>query len=331
MKVIDMHCDTIAELYKNHQAGGTASILENDLMIDLKKMKAGDYGIQNFALYVGLEEAAGKPFEYCMNLLDTFYREMEAHPEEIGIVKSYSDMEKNWQQGKMSALLTIEEGGVCQGNLAFLRNFYRLGVRMMTLTWNYENELAFPNRKVTLPDGSRKVVPDTENGLTDTGVEFVQEMERLGMIIDIAHLNDAGIWDVFANTKKPFVASHSNARALCSHPRNLTDEMIKALAERGGVMGINYYSNFLRNRKPEDPDVGYVRDMVEHIKHIKNVGGIQCIGLGSDFDGVDCELEMGDASKLSMLSDAMSLAGFTTGEIEAVFYKNVLRLYRELL
>lgn len=331
MKVVDMHCDTIWELYRDHKKGGNASILENQLMIDLKKMEAGDYGLQNFALYVNLEEAGERPFEYCMELLDTFYMEMEAHEDRIGIVKSYSDIEKNWNRGKMSALLAIEEGGVCQGNLAFLRDFYRLGVRMMTLTWNYRNELAFPNKKVTLADGTKMVQADTENGLTPTGIQFVEEMERLGMIVDISHLNDAGIWDVFAHTEKPFVASHSNARALASHPRNLTDQMIRKLSERGGVMGINYYSRFLRDIGPGEPDLGRVPDMVEHMKYIKNVGGIQCMGLGSDFDGVDCELEMKDASMLGMLADAMSKAGFTTGEIEAVFHENVLRVYREVL
>ena len=108
MKVVDMHCDTISEIYKDHRAGGNASILENSMMIDLKKMQAGDYGLQNFALYTNLDRAEGKPFEYCMQLLDTFYNEMEAHRDMIGIVKSYKDIEENWKQGKMSALLTIE-------------------------------------------------------------------------------------------------------------------------------------------------------------------------------------------------------------------------------
>ena len=117
MKVIDMHCDTISELHKDHLKGGSASILENSLMIDLKKMQAGDYGLQNFALFTSLERAEGKPFEYCMGLLDTFYMEMEAHSDMIGIVRSYRDIEDNWKKGKMSALLTIEEGGVCQGSL----------------------------------------------------------------------------------------------------------------------------------------------------------------------------------------------------------------------
>lgn len=323
MKVVDMHCDTISELYKDHKRGGRASIFENAMMIDIKKMQTGDYGLQNFALYTNLERAGGRPFEYCMGLLDTFYRELEAHQDIIGIVKSYRDIEENWNRGKMSALLTIEEGGVCQGELSFLRNFYRLGVRMMTLTWNFPNELGFPNK--------RNQVPDRENGLTETGIQFVQEMERLGMIIDISHLGDAGIRDVFRYTNKPFVASHSNARAIASHPRNLTDEMIRSLAERGGVMGINYYSCFLRDFPEGEARASRISDMVEHMKYIRKVGGIGCIGLGSDFDGIDGELEMKDASMLPLLAEAMKREGFSETEIEAVFHKNVLRLYKEIL
>lgn len=331
MKVADMHCDTISELYKSHREGGGASILENNLMIDLTKMKAGDYGLQNFALYTNLERANGRPFEYCMELLDAFYTELEAYRDEISIVTSYKDIETNWNQGKMCALLTIEEGGVCQGELAFLRNFYRLGVRMMTLTWNFQNELAYPNGREALAEGGFCVVPDTENGLTDKGISFVEEMERLGMIIDISHLNDRGIQDVFHYTKKPFVASHSNARAVASHPRNLTDEMIRQLSERGGVMGVNYYAHFLRDFPQGEAVVSRISYMIDHMKHIRQIGGIECIGLGSDFDGIDGELELKDASRLGVLADAMWAAGFTSSEIEAVFYKNVLRVYREVL
>ena len=159
MKVVDMHCDTIAEIYKDHERGGRQSILENRLMLDLRKMQAGDYGLQNFALYVNLEQAKGSPFEFCMELLDTFYQEMEAHEDIIGIVRTYDDIRRNWEQGRMSALLTVEEGGTCQGKTAFLRDLYRLGVRMMTLTWNFPNELAFPNglKMRTVPSGWRRI------------------------------------------------------------------------------------------------------------------------------------------------------------------------------
>lgn len=333
MKVVDMHCDTIAELYYDHCKGGSASILENQLHIDLNKMQKGDYLLQNFALFVHLGRTE-RPFEYAMKLVDTFYTEMEAHKDLIGIVRSWDDIEANRRLGKMSALLTLEEGGVCQGELAYLRDFYRLGARMMTLTWNFQNELAFPNRmqQEMSADHPFKCVPDTENGLTAKGIEFVQEMERLGMIIDISHLNDAGIWDVFQYTTKPFVASHSNARALANHPRNLTDDMIRALAERGGVAGINFCAAFLRNEENgEEPKHSYCRDMVRHMKHMQNIGGIECIGLGTDFDGISSIVEMGDCSGMQMLADEMSAQGFTSNEIEAIFSENVLRVYKEIL
>ncbi len=333
MKVVDMHCDTIAELFYDHCKNGCASISENRLHIDLKKMKKGDYLLQNFALFVHLGRTE-HPFEYAMQLADTFFTEMEAHKDEIGIVRCWKDIEENRKAGRMSALLTLEEGGICQGELAHLRNFYRLGARMMTLTWNFENELGFPNRMVQGLNAERppKCVPDTEHGLTEKGIAFVQEMERLGMIIDISHLNDAGVWDVFRYTKKPFVASHSNARALASHPRNLTDEMIRALAERGGVAGINFCASFLRDEENgREPKHSYCRDMVRHMEHMKKIGGIECIGLGTDFDGIGSIVEMGDCSGMQMLADEMSAHGFTTGEIESVFSGNVLRLYQELL
>lgn len=330
MKVVDMHCDTISELHNKKQRGEMGTILENNLHLDLQKMKTGDYGLQNFALFT-LLRGVERPFEYGMELVNTFYEELEAYPDMIGIVKSYEDIERNWEAGKMSALLTIEEGGVCQGNIGFLRAFYRLGVRMMTLTWNYPNELGFPN-KITWegPDAGR-CVPDTVHGLTEKGIEFVEEMERLGMIIDISHLNDAGIYDVLRYTKKPFVASHSNARALAGYPRNLTDEMIRALADRGGVAGINYCIDFLRDWKQEEKRISLVSDMVAHMKHMKQIGGIGCIGLGSDFDGIGGELEMKTAADLPLLESEMRRGGFLESEIEAVFHGNVLRVYKAIL
>ena len=333
MKVVDMHCDTIGEILKDHQNGGNMSILENSLHIDLQKMKKGDYLLQNFGLFVHLESHAN-PFEYAMKLVDTFYTELEAHKDQIGIVKTWGDLEKNIAEGRMSAMLTLEEGGMCLGETALLRDFYRLGARMMTLTWNFQNQLGYPNR-MELHEGETypRFLPDTEHGLTEKGIEFVQEMERLGMIIDISHLNDAGIWDVFRYTKKPFVASHSNARALASHPRNLTDDMIRALAERGGVAGINFCAAFLRDRDEtgQEPTHSYCRDMVAHMKHMKKIGGIGCIGLGTDFDGIGSIVEMKDCSGMQMLAEEMENQGFTGSEIEAVFSKNVLRVYKEIL
>ncbi|MDO5551229.1 MAG: membrane dipeptidase, partial [Lachnospiraceae bacterium] len=207
---------------------------------------------------------------------------------------------------------------------------YQLGVRMMTLTWNFKNELGWPNGRMETDPGNMISVPDTEHGLTETGIAFLAEMERLGMIIDISHLNDGGIWDVFRHTAKPFVASHSNCRALASHPRNLTDDMIRALGERGGVAGINFCAAFLRDEKPE-ATVSYINDMIRHMKHMKQVGGIGVIGLGTDFDGIKSQVEVKDASQMQLLAQAMEKEGFTAGEIDQVFHGNVLRVYKEIL
>lgn len=332
VRVIDMHCDTIAELYYNHRDGGKQSVLDSPLHVSLEKMEKGGYGLQNFALFTHLERAGDRPFEYCMKLADTFFTEIKAHPDKIGIVTNYQEIEENWKSHKMSALLTVEEGGVCQGELAFLRILYQLGVRMMTLTWNFQNELGWPNRKEQTSSGGISYVPDTLHGLTETGFAFVEEMERLGMIIDISHLNDKGIWDVFQHTTKPFVASHSNCRKLTPHPRNLTDEMIRKLAERGGVAGLNFCSAFLKEEEPDTPEImSGIQDMIRHIKHMKQVGGIGVIGLGTDFDGIENPVEISDASKMQKLAQALEQEGFTSGEIDAVFHDNVLRIYKEIL
>ena len=155
---------------------------------------------------------------------------------------------------------------------------YDLGVRISTLTWNFPNELGFPN---PAQEEGKPYLPDLENGLTPTGIAFVEEMERLGIVIDLSHLNDAGIRDVFAHTRGPVIASHSNARGACFHLRNLSDEMIRQLAERGGVTGINFCPSFLREEEPAAKKASTM-DMVRHMKYLRNVGGIDIIGLGTD-------------------------------------------------
>lgn len=322
MKVADMHCDTIGVLYEAELKGESLSLRESSLQVDLEKMKRGDYLLQNFAMFVNLEKT-DRPFETCVRMIDLFYREMEKNRDLIRPVTSWREIEENRNRGLMSALLTLEEGEVCQGDPALLRTLYRLGARMMTLTWNYENSLAFPGRE----DG----VPETEKGLKQKGFEMVEEMEHLGMIVDVAHLSDRGIRDVLRTAKKPFVASHSNARSLAFHSRNLPDDLIRAIGEKGGVIGVNYYWRFLEEIPEKERKVSRISRMVEHMKHLKNVGGLECIGLGSDFDGISGEVELESAAGLPALAQAMKDGGFTESEIEAVFYKNVCRLYRELL
>lgn len=330
MKVADMHCDTIAEIFYGLKEGKNLGLAKNDLQLDLEKMVKGDYLVQNFAMFVSLKNYPD-PLEHCQKLIDVFYRELDKNRDKIALALNYNDIISNRDSGRMSALLTIEEGGVTRCDLSHLRNFYRLGVRMLTLTWNYENGIGYPNFKLIEGEKPDFHSPNTKDGLTEFGFAFIEEMERLGMIIDVSHLSDAGFYDVLKHTKKPFVASHSNARGVCGHVRNLSDDMIRNLSERGGVMGMNYCPSFLADAEREEDAVGTISAIVDHIKYITAVGGYECIGLGSDYDGIPAHRDLPDASCLPGLAEALEKEGFKNHEIEAIFYKNVLRVYKDVL
>ena len=354
MNIVDMHCDTISNLhYLNTkdvclEDGGSAfgnSLYENEGHIDIKKMQKSGYLLQNFALFVEKEKCAD-PWDEVQTLLALYTEEMKQNSAYIAPVYRYEDIARNREAGKISSLLTVEEGAVCKGEIEKLCQLYQQGVRMMTLTWNYPNELGFPNlnghdgrriREEADPIRRAAMIdyyldtPDEDNGLTGKGLEFISKMEELGMIIDISHLSDAGFYDVLEYTKKPCVASHSNARKVCSCVRNMTNEMIRGLAERGGVMGLNFCSDFLTRLPAGTPNPGTIAAIVEHAKHIVKVGGIEVLGLGSDFDGIDTHAELPHAGKMHLLFDALKKGGFTESQIDKIFSENVLRVYKEVL
>lgn len=336
MKIADMHCDTISEIWESRKTGSPQQLSHNSLHMDIQKMRQAGYLLQNFAMYVDLKKGLD-PFLYVQELIDVFYDEMEKNKNDICVIKSYHDILENERDGKMSALMTIEEGGCCKGRIEHLETLYQRGARMMTLTWNYPNELASPNLFVEeTPEaldaeaGTQKGFPmfDGSKGLTEKGFLFIERMQELGMIVDVSHLSDRGFWDIARNSKKPFVASHSNARALCGHARNLTDDMIRAIADRGGVIGLNYYGCFL-NETYDSHSI--VSRMAAHARHIIHVGGHECLGLGSDFDGIGGELEIQDCSQVHKLVEELERQHFTQKEIENILYRNVMRVYRELL
>lgn len=333
--IVDMHCDTIWLLNHLREKGEEASLLHSPGHLDLEKMEKSGYLLQNFALFVEMSECED-PWEEVQKLYRVYQEEMELNQDRIGRVLCFEDIERLQKEGKMCSLLTVEEGGVCKGEIVKLKQLYEQGVRMMTLTWNFENEIGYPNYGATN-------TLETKLGLKDKGIEFVSHMEQLGMIVDVSHLSDAGFWDVCKNTAKPFVASHSNAREVCRSTRNLSDEMIKTLAERGGVTGLNYCKAFTTEHLWRGKDwfdsVGgnlrgsadYLQMLTEHAKHIVNVGGIECLGLGSDFDGIGTHETLPHAGEMERLYEAMKKAGFTESQLDKIWYENVLRIYRELL
>lgn len=312
MRVVDFHCDTILKIEEAKESVGLRS---NNFNVDIEKLKKANSLAQFFAMFIYLK-GNFDPMEKCLEMIDRLYVEIDKNKDDIAIARNYNELMGNNIGGKISAFITIEEGGAIKGKLENLRNFYRLGVRLMTLTWNYPNEIGFPN-----------CIPEYMNtGLTDFGKEVVNEMNNLGMLIDVSHLSDGGFYDVAKLSNLPFVASHSNARAVHPHTRNLTDNMIRVLSNKGGVMGINFEREFLGDR-----DTSRVEDMITHIKHIKNVGGIDVIAIGTDYDGIKQELEIENIGQIDKLVSGLQRAGFTDDEIEKIFYRNALRVIKEVL
>ena len=313
--LIDLHCDTILEC---HLSGGKRELYKSDLCVDIEKMKKAGTLAQVFALYIDMK-GSENPMQTCMDMLDLFYNELNKNKDTVAFAACYEDIEKNQRAGKMSAMLSIEEGAAINGSIANLRNFYRLGVRLMTLLWNYPNQIGYPNFQFEHKD----------KGLTEFGIEVVEEMNKLGMLIDVSHLSDKGFDDVARLSKQPFVASHSNSRACTMHDRNLTDDMIKILAEKGGIMGLNIESFFLNEKEPTA--ISTVVDMVRHLKHIKNIGGIDVMAIGTDFDGTMHTSEIAHIGEMEKLSAALKVNQFTQEEIDKIYYKNALRIIKEVL
>lgn len=340
MNIIDMHCDTISAI-RHIRKSASCTLRINSLQIDLEKMKQGGYLLQNFALFVNLSEEEN-PMEAALSMVDLYYEELEKNQDMIRPVFSYEDIIRNQADGVMSALLTLEEGEICKGSLENLRNFYRLGARMMTLTWNYENQLGFPNHFPKRSDYTEDFKPrfaeaypifgkPNQKGLKEKGLEFLTEMEKLGMIIDVSHLSDGGFYDVYEHTSRPFVASHSNARSLCGNCRNLTDDMIRKMGERGCVIGLNYFGNFLSFHPEGHDSKSTMKDIARHARYIADIGGISCLGLGSDYDGFSGDIELSDCSMLPLLEQEFKKQNFSSSDIDKILYQNVLNLYRDIL
>jgi membrane dipeptidase len=310
--MIDFHCDTMLGLVDGR---GGPGLRRNNLSVDFEKLQMAGAIAQFFALFID-QQNAGDPLERCLRLADRFFVELDQNSDLARWTGSYEELCRNRDENKISAFLTIEEGAVLKGDVAQLRNFYRLGVRLLTLTWNYPNELGFPNCNLEYQN----------QGLTSFGRDVVTEMNRLGMIIDVSHLSDGGFYDVARLSTKPFAASHSNARAVTPHARNMTDAMIRVLADKGGIMGINFCQKFL-GVSP----ISLVSDMVRHIVHIRKVGGIDIIALGSDFDGIAPDLEIRHSGEIGKLVAGLEQQGFSSSEIEKIFFGNALRFLQDTL
>ena len=326
---IDMHCDTLtqANFYMQHDLYRLPM-----QQLDVGKLKQGGAIAQFFAIClpkITTVKRMGRLYEgdwkHIRRLAGILRHTCNLHGDVIALCESARDLDKHASAGRISAVLTIEDGREVGGDMRRLSLYHRLGVRLLTLTWNYPNCFGYPNA----PGGSLPTRTQMERGLTTFGKEAVEEMNRLGILIDVSHLSDGGFHDVAERSKKPFVASHSNCRALCDHPRNLTDEMIRMIAEKGGVIGLNQnppflYPGAIQSRK---------EDLIAHLKHLRDVGGIDCAALGSDFDGCSKKMHMcmEGPQDYPKLAELLLENGFTHEETEKIFHKNLERVMRDVL
>jgi membrane dipeptidase len=314
--LIDAHCDTLLRLLHRPELDFADRLTPEQGHIDLPRMREGGVSLQFFACYIEPQYKPTRSTRRALQVIDKFYEVVDQNADNMMMVKSVADLEQARSLGKIGALLSIEGGEAIEGDLGVLRMLYKLGVRAIGLTWNERNDIA----DGVGDDGSR-------GGLSTFGKSVVKEMTRLGMLVDVSHLSDPGFYDVAEAVPGPFVATHSNSRAVCNHRRNLTDDQIKVLAQHRGVMGMNFSCGFVAEGRRPSTD-----DLIAHIDRISDLAGPGIIGLGSDYDGIGCTPEgLEDCSAFPKLADALARRGYKEKDIRGIFGENFLRVIREVV
>ena len=323
--VVDTHSDTLMQLIPQREMRQRPRKLgerSETGHIDLPRLIEGGVDCQTFGMYTGSMPDYPLALKTALQMVDAFYTGIEENKDKIVQVRSYNEIIRADKEGKVGALLSIEGAEPLMGDLGILRVFHRLGVRILSFTWNWRTEFA---------DGL--AAARTGGKLTQKGLDAMEEMRRLGIVLYVSHITDACFWDIVENTKVPFIASHSNSREVCNVPRNLTDDMLRALADKGGVTGMNYAPGFIVSR--EKLGKGYkatVEDLVDHIDHIVKVVGPDHVGLGSDFDGIGpppAGLE--DASKVPNITRVLVKRGYSDEDIKKILGGNHLRVFKQVL
>ena len=312
--IFDGHCDTLLEVLDGKRRLNERS---TEGHIDLPRLREGGVTAQVFAIFIEDKYLPAKAARQTLRLLDVLYNELAANTDSLVLATMAEDIERAKQTGKVAAVVGIEGAESLEGELGLLRIFHRLGVRLLTIAWSRRNEAA---------DGIQEA--RTGGGLTNFGLKLVEECNRLGIMVDISHLAPAGVRDVLETSSKPVIASHSNAYALCPHPRNLTDQQLTALAENGGVVGVTFVPSFIA----EDRKEASLEKLLDHIDHIVRVAGIDHVGLGSDFDGFSPPPPAGleDVTRLPGITAGLLSRGYSADEVRKILGGNFLRVFRQV-
>ncbi len=307
MRIVDLHCDTISLLSEKE-----GSLYCNAGHFDIKRALESKLALQFFALF-SMPVDCNTSMRQILKQIDKFYLEMDKNSEYLFLARDYNDINKGLDSGKIACLLHLEGAEALGTDEEMLRILYRLGLRSIGLTWNNRNLLA---------DGVAE--GDQAGGLSLQGRQVLDEMSKLGIILDLSHISEKSFFDALAYYDKPVLVSHANARALCNHRRNLNDSQLRALALNGGVIGINQVADFVKEDSPT------VDDLLDHIVYIADLIGVEHIGLGSDFDGAD-KIVMKGIEDYSKWESLLSARSFTQEEIEKILGLNALRVIESVL
>ena len=310
--LIDLHCDTLTD-WKYTATGNPDTLDDSKRVLSLSAIPAGVRWAQFFAVFIPDEQRGQDAIDYFEFNRRSFYRQMEQFADRVSPCRTAADMEAAWAAGKTAAFLTIENGSALAGDLSRVEVLAGQGVRCITLTWNGENEI-----------GSGHA---TEHGLSDFGRAVIPEMERQGVLIDVSHLNDAGFAGLLKVVRKPFVATHSNARAVCGHKRNLTDGMIREMVDRECLIGLNYFVKFLR----DDGEVKSLDDLYRHVEHFLELGAEKNLALGSDFDGAQLPECLDCPAKSAGIYEYLLSRGLSRELAEGILFRNAQEFFRKHL
>lgn len=309
MPVVDTHADSLGAVLRNERRLADRG---SQGQLDFPRMAEGGHTLQFFSLWVEPEYKPERARARLLQYLDAFWEEVGAHPDAISVVTDRASLEALLTSRKIGGVPSIEGAEGVGTDPFMVRLLYRMGVRLMSLTWNERNALA---------DGAGE--EPGGGGVSRAGREIIREMNRVGMIVDVSHIAEAGFWDVLEISEQAVIASHSNCRALATHRRNLSDEQIRALAKHGGVQGITFVRGFLQGTE----DIECVIDHMEHALAV--VGDDQHLGLGSDFDGVDNPVTgLEDVTCLPRLAERMSDRGLSDETVSRILGYNYIEFLR---
>jgi len=313
--VFDGHCDTLLEVLEGKRTLGVRSAEGH---IDLPRLLEGGVTAQVFAVFIEDKYLPAGAAKQTLRMLDAFYHELAGNGSALLLATKAEHIQQAKETGRVAAILGLEGAESLEGDLAALRMFYRLGVRLLTVTWSRRNQAA---------DGVYEA--RSGGGLTNFGLQLVEECNRLGILLDISHLAPTGAHQVLEQSSQPVIASHSNAQALCSNRRNLTDEQLVALARKGGVVGAVFVPSFISNDRQD----ASLERLLDHIDHIARVAGIDHVGLGSDFDGFSPPPPTGleDVTHMPAVTAGLMQRGYSEDDIRRILGGNFLRVFHEVV